>query len=270
MKTAAALAGTAPGNHASAAFISDLHLQTSTRKTVAAFERFCAQTAPKFKALYVLGDLFEAYVGDDGLHEACNRRIVSALRSVSAAGVALYFMHGNRDFLVGSGFADAAGATVLPDPVVHCVAATMVLLSHGDAWCTDDAPYQAFRTQARSPAWQASFLAQPLAQRHAMARDMRIQSEHAKVIKSVQIMDVNLDAVIASARQAKVSMLIHGHTHRTALHHHRLATAAAKRLDQVNLLQRFVLSDWDFDSHGAERGNTLLLDAAGARFSSLV
>jgi UDP-2,3-diacylglucosamine hydrolase len=270
MATTATRAGAAHGNHASAAFISDLHLQTSTRKTLAAFERFCAQTGPKFKALYVLGDLFEAYIGDDSLHDACSRRIVGALKRVSTTGTALYFMQGNRDFLVGDGFAQATGATILQDPTVHCIAGTMVLLSHGDAWCTDDEAYQAFRAQARSPAWQAAFLTQPLAQRHALARDMRVQSEHAKGIKSVQIMDVNLNAVFAAARLAKVNMLIHGHTHRPALHHHRLSSAPAKPLDQPELLRRFVLSDWDFDSVGVERGNALLMDAGGARFSALI
>jgi UDP-2,3-diacylglucosamine hydrolase len=270
MATATRMAGTAQGNHASAAFISDLHLQASTRKTLAAFERFCVQTTSKFRALYVLGDLFEAYVGDDGLQDAYSRRIVGALKQVSAAGVALYFMQGNRDFLVGDGFAEATGAAILPDPSVHCIAGTTVLLSHGDAWCTDDLSYQAFRAQARSSAWQEAFLSQPLAQRHAVARDMRVQSEHAKGIKSVQIMDVNLDAVLAAARPAKVTMLIHGHTHRPALHHHRLSTAAAKTPDQTELLRRFVLSDWDFDSPGAERGSALVMDAGGAHFSSVI
>jgi UDP-2,3-diacylglucosamine hydrolase len=252
-------------NHSSAVFISDLHLQASTPDTLAAFEAFCAGPGRGSEALFVLGDLFEAYVGDDDLADPANARIATALRAVHASGVTLYFMAGNRDFLVGSGFSLQTGATILPDPTLVTIGQTQMLLSHGDAWCTDDKPYQAFRAQSRNAAWQASFLAQPLATRRAAAMQMRAQSKAAKQIKSQDIMDVNLTAVMDAAHDAGVAMIVHGHTHRSAVHHHPWpAGQAGKREPQA--LERFVLSDWDFEGVAEQRGNALVIDAHGPRF----
>jgi UDP-2,3-diacylglucosamine hydrolase len=248
--------------HSSAAFISDLHLDAATPGALAAFELFCGETAPRFDALYILGDLFEVYVGDDDLSDPLNVRIVEALRRVARTGTKLRFMHGNRDFLVGALFARATGAVLLEDPVVHTIAGQRVMLSHGDAWCTDDVDYQRFRAQARSPAWQTAVLAQSLDARKTLALSLRGQSEHAKRNKPENITDVNLQAVLASAAAGKAQLLVHGHTHRSAAHHHALSASSQHR----PALPRFVLSDWEFDGEGAPRGNALVIDSNGPRF----
>ncbi len=253
-------------NHSSAAFISDLHLHAATPKTLAAFELFCLQPAPRFAAFYVLGDLFEAYIGDDDLTEPINQRIVQALRKLSDSGTIVYFMHGNRDFLVGEEFANASGTTLLPDPVIHCIAGLKLLISHGDSWCTDDVEYQQFRLKSRAAAWRNEFLSKPLEQRRELARTMRAQSEAAKKEKSAQIMDVNLSAVLQAANVAQVNIVLHGHTHRSAMHQHaRINHSLVAPNDSRPALNRIVLSDWDFESV-APRGNTLVIDAAGPRF----
>jgi UDP-2,3-diacylglucosamine hydrolase len=252
----------------SAVFISDLHLNAATPRSLAAFESFCAQLSHTH-ALYVLGDLFEAYVGDDDLADPINKRICAALRGVTARGITVLFMHGNRDFLVRDGFAHATGAQLLPDPVVHAIAGMRLLISHGDAWCTDDLAYQQFRTQARSQAWQDQLLAQPLAARKQTAAAIRMQSESEKRQKSADIMDVNLAAVLAAAADAHgVNVIVHGHTHRPALHHHPRAINVDQSCDQPAPITRFVLSDWDFES-APPRANALRIDAAGPRFEQI-
>jgi UDP-2,3-diacylglucosamine hydrolase len=239
----------------SALLISDLHLHAATPNTLAAFLRLCAGAARNVQALYVLGDLFEAHVGDDDLESGVNRTVVAALRGVRDAGVAVFVMHGNRDFLLGAGFCALTGAQMLADPVVHELAGVACLLSHGDAWCTDDAAYQSFRLTVRGAAWQSEFLAKPLLERRAIAVGLREQSEHAKAGKSMTIMDVNSEALVTAAVAAGVNTLIHGHTHRPAVHH-------------ANGLTRYVLSDWDFDGPDP-RGNALLADATGLQFVDL-
>jgi UDP-2,3-diacylglucosamine hydrolase len=241
----------------SAVFISDLHLNAQTPRTLAAFEEFCMQLAGT-QALYVLGDLFEAYVGDDDLAAPVNQRICTALRSVHARGIALFFMHGNRDFLVRQGFAQATGAQLLPDPVVHTVAGTPLLISHGDAWCTGDIAYQQFRAQARSAQWQDQLLALPLAQRKAQAAALRLQSESEKRLKAAGIMDIELAAIRRAAHTHQAQTIVHGHTHRPAVHHHTASAAAPP-------LVRYVLSDWDFET-STPHGNALRIDSVGARF----
>ncbi|MGL4573306.1 MAG: UDP-2,3-diacylglucosamine diphosphatase [Burkholderiaceae bacterium] len=248
----------------SAVFISDLHLNAQTPRTLAAFEQFCAGLSGTH-ALYVLGDLFEAYVGDDDLADPINTRICAALAGVAKRGAHVLFMHGNRDFLVGDGFANATGAQLLPDPVVHTLGGMKLLISHGDAWCTDDVAYQQFRAQARSAAWQAALLALPLAQRKAKAAEIRMQSETEKRAKPADIMDVNLAAVLAAANAHSVTTIVHGHTHRPALHHHPRAASSDAACDNPAPIARFVLSDWDFESD-APRANALRIDAAGPRF----
>jgi UDP-2,3-diacylglucosamine hydrolase len=251
----------------SAVFISDLHLNAQTPRTLAAFEAFCTALTG-VQALYVLGDLFEAYVGDDDLHDPINTRICAALHGVTARDMAVLFMHGNRDFLVRDGFAQATGAQLLPDPVVHEIAGMRLLISHGDAWCTDDVAYQQFRTQARSAAWQDQLLALPLHARKAKAAAIRLQSESEKRLKPADIMDVNTATVLAAADAHGVNVMVHGHTHRPALHHQPRATSNDQSCDQPTPLARFVLSDWDFESVPA-RGNALRIDAAGPRFEQI-
>lgn len=215
-------------------FISDLHLAEARPDTTARFERFLASQAPGADALYILGDLFEAWVGDDGLTLPFNARIAGGLRRLSAT-VPVFFMQGNRDFLAASGFLEATGARALDDPTVVGLYGEPALLMHGDTLCTDDTAYQAFRAQTRDPRWQAAALAQPLAQRLAIAQGMREGSAAAKAGKSEAIMDVTPLAVEAALRASGCQLLIHGHTHRPA--RHELDVDGARCV-------RWVLPDW--------------------------
>jgi len=215
-------------------FISDLHLQGARPDITERFFRFLETEAAQAEALYILGDLFEAWIGDDDPDEH-NREVQAAMRRLTDAGVAGYFMHGNRDFLIGDAFAERTGFTLLDDPVVHEFHGTPVLLSHGDAYCTDDVDYQAFRRQSRDPAWQQQVLAMPVEQRRALAGKAREESQAAMVDKAGDIMDVNADAVAAALREAGVTTLVHGHTHRPAIHDLDLDGTPATRI---------VLGDW--------------------------
>lgn len=231
-------------------FISDLHLTQERPEAVARFRRFLADTASQAEALYILGDFFEAWVGDDDLADPFNAAIAADLRHLAEGGTTIGCLHGNRDFLLGPTFAEAAGLSLLPDPSVIDLYGTPSLISHGDAWCTDDQVYQAFRAQVRNPAWQASVLARPLAERHVMARAMREQSEKAKPGVKPEIMDVSAEAIAAAFRNHQVSRIIHGHTHRPARHDH--------QVDDRNC-ERWVLPDW------YETGGYLACDAEGCR-----
>jgi UDP-2,3-diacylglucosamine hydrolase len=228
-------------------FISDLHLQMSEPATWQAWLQYLQQTArnDQVSALFILGDLFEVWVGDDVLTSADSgfeRRCAQALSELSAQKP-VYFMHGNRDFLLGLAFAQLCGMQLLADP---CVISSpnapeqRYLLSHGDELCIDDTAYQTFRREVRSPAWQAHFLAKPLAERQTLARAMRDQSQALKHTQSQSPMsewaDVDTQAALAWLQRAGASCLIHGHTHRPA--QHVLATG----------LTREVLSDWDCDA----------------------
>jgi len=217
--------------------------------TAAAFLQFLAQHACQARQLYLLGDIFEYWAGDDDLDSPFVKTIVAALRQLSSKGVELFWMAGNRDFLVGSGFAQATGATLLPDPFLLNAAGSSYLLSHGDQLCTDDAAYQQFRSMVRQPAWQAAFLARPLPERKSMIEHMRNQSREHQQRQSAVIMDVNPESVAQFLIHNNAQILIHGHTHRPALH----------RVDDT---LRFVLSDWDCD-HTPSRGDWLALDAEG-------
>ena len=226
-------------------FISDLHLAPERPVTSARFLRFLAEDASAHLELVILGDLFEFWIGDDAAAGA--RPVVDALARFTAAGRRLLLMHGNRDPLLGHGFAAATGGTLLADPIVLDVAGVPTLLSHGDAWCTRDAAYQAFRTMARQPAFQREFLAKTIEDRVAFARGLRMHSESEKSVKAAEIMDVTPDAVVDALRSAGVRRIIHGHTHRPASHVIDLDGALA---------ERWVLPDWDLD--GAEpRGGFL-------------
>jgi len=233
-----------------ALFISDLHLSPSRPALVAAFERFCAGPARGASALYVLGDLFDAWIGDDQVADPVTARIVAGLRGVADAGIPVSVARGNRDFLLGERFARAAGATLLPEQVVVDLHGTPTLLSHGDELCTDDLAYLKVRVWRSDPARQRRFLALPYFVRRAIAAWFRLRSRGATMVKSDAIMDVNAGAVAAALRAHGVRRMIHGHTHRPA--HHRLDVDGAA-------CERIVLADW------YDRGSYLEVDAAGAR-----
>ena len=227
--------------------ISDLHLQPATPELTDGFLRWLADRAPGAEALYILGDFFEAWIGDDlldlgagdptGTAELASR-VAAALRTLAEAGTAIYLMHGNRDFLLGERFAEAAGARLLPDPSVVTLGERPVLLMHGDSLCTRDEAYMAFRRQARDPQWQAQVLGMPIAERLQLARQLRDQSGEANSNKAEDIMDVTPDEVVEALRTHGVDTLIHGHTHRPAVHDLEVDGAPAQRL---------VLGDWQPD-----------------------
>ncbi len=216
-------------------FIADLHLDDSRPQITALFEHYLASAEVRqAEALYILGDLAEAWVGDDDDAEL-PQRIARATSGVRDAGVPVYFMAGNRDFLLGEAFARRAGLTLLDDGTVHLIHGRPTLLMHGDLLCTDDVAYQAVRRQVRTPQWQAQILAMPLDARRAFAAKARADSRAHTASAMESIMDVNADAVATALRQAGVTRLIHGHTHRPAVHALALDGQAAERI---------VLGDW--------------------------
>ncbi len=231
-------------------FISDLHLCPSRPAVNAAFFRFLERDAVKAEALYILGDLFEYWIGDDDMGEGLNADVVAALRALSDGGTAVFFMHGNRDFLIGQRFCEDAGVVLLDDPTLIELHDKSVLLMHGDTLCTEDTAYQAFRQMVRAPSWQSEFLAKPLTTRRLDVEAMRRQSEASKRTKPMAIMDVSSDAVAESLRIfAYPPLLIHGHTHRPARHE--------VSVDGHECIRR-VLSDWHED-----RAMILRLDSDG-------
>lgn len=223
--------------------ISDLHLSRERPLITGRFLEFLKAEASSARALYVLGDLFDYWVGDDELRppgaDPVASEVVAALRALArggaSGGTTVYVMQGNRDFLLGDDFFAASGALPLIDPSVAEVGGVETLLMHGDTLCTDDLDYLQWRRTARSPAWQAEFLAAPIAERRARSRALRLESETRKRDKSAAVMDVNPDAVSQALRRHSVTRLIHGHTHRPA--HHEL------RLDGRRC-ERWVLPDW--------------------------
>lgn len=198
-------------------FIADLHLQTEEPAITAGFLRFLAATAQKADALYILGDLFEAWIGDDDPNPL-HRQIAAALKTLADSGVPVYFIHGNRDFLLGQRFARESGMTLLPEEKVLELYGKRLLILHGDTLCTDDAGYQAFRAKVHQPWLQKLFLALPLFIRMRIAAKMRADSTSANRNKSQAIMDVNPQAVVNVMEKHQVQHLIHGHTHRPDIH----------------------------------------------------
>lgn len=216
-------------------FIADLHLDDSRPKITSLFEQYLAgDEVRRADALYILGDLVEAWIGDDDDAEL-PQRIASATRSVRDAGVPVYFMVGNRDFLLGETFAKRAGLTLLDDGVVHDLYGTPTLLMHGDVLCTDDVAYQAVRRSVRTPEWKAQVLAMSLDARRAFAARAREDSRAHTGNTLETIMDVNAEAVAEAMRKVGARHLIHGHTHRPAVHHFDLDGHTAERI---------VLGDW--------------------------
>lgn len=233
-----------------ARFVSDLHLSAERPDLTARFAAFLADTAAsKISTLFILGDLFDAWIGDDDLAQPFNGEVCNLLRKLSDQGTQLFFIAGNRDFLIGNRFAQAAGLKQLNDAEIVGAGDTALLIMHGDTLCTDDTDYQAFRRQVRTSAWQTDFLARPLAERRAEAAALRQKSKAATKEKSQTIMDVNAEAVCRALATSGCHRLIHGHTHRPGCEHIALADGAA---------ERWVLSDWD-----THRGDALEVSIKG-------
>jgi UDP-2,3-diacylglucosamine hydrolase len=215
-------------------FISDLHLEESRPDITDAFLSFVKDKALGIDALYILGDFFEAWIGDDE-HTPLQETVAAALSKVKASGTAIYFMHGNRDFLIGEDYCNRAGATLLADPAVVDLYGTPYLLMHGDSLCTADVEYQKFRANMRNPQWQQMMLQRPLEDRKKMARQLREISMAKNQGKEESIMDVTPEEVVREMEAHGVQSMIHGHTHRPAEHDLTANGAPAKRI---------VLGDW--------------------------
>lgn len=235
-------------------FISDLHLCPEQAETARAFQAYLRGPATGASDLWILGDLFEYWTGDDDLSSPFHAEMTAALAELAGTGTQLHVMVGNRDFLLGQTFALAAAAELVAEPVCISLMGETTVLMHGDSLCTDDVAYQQFRTMVRNPAWQAQFLAQPQVVRHKLAADLRAKSEMGKQEKADDIMDVNAEAVAAAFDAHAASRMIHGHTHRPA--RHALTVNGLPR-------ERWVLADW----HG--QANWLQVDSSGWGLRSL-
>lgn len=239
-----------------ALFASDMHLGDDAPETADMFLALLDANAPQATHLFLLGDVFEAWIGDDGA-DAVSERVIARVAALAAAGLQVFVMRGNRDFLLdvpmdapGASppsdpspspsaalrFAERIGALMIEDPCTIDLFGRTALLCHGDALCTDDADYQRFRALIREPAWQHDFLARPLEERIAIGRDLRSRSELSKGSKAHYLMDVNRTATERAMREARATLMIHGHTHRPALHR--------MDIDEAEAL-RWVLPDWD-------------------------
>ncbi|HEX4647636.1 MAG TPA: UDP-2,3-diacylglucosamine diphosphatase [Steroidobacteraceae bacterium] len=210
-------------------FVSDVHLDASAPEATDQFLGFLEREAARAEALYILGDLFEAWVGDDG-EDPDQGRVCRGLRALALSGVACFALHGNRDFLLGEGFTKRSGCRLLGDPVVVELDGERVLVTHGDALCTDDHSYQELRTTVRDGAWQRRFLALPLSSRELLSREARAGSQRHTSRTVPDIMDVNAEAVAAAFRATGVKRMIHGHTHRPGVHDLEVDGAKAQRI----------------------------------------
>lgn len=235
--------------------ISDLHLTASRPAMMQAFLDFLRTEGRQAEVMYILGDLFEYWIGDDAAEALGYQEVVEALRRLTDGGPQVYFMHGNRDFLVGERFAEMSGVTLIPDPSVHELLGRPVLLMHGDSLCTDDHDHQAFRRMVAEPRWRTSFLALSIDERRARAESARRRSR--RNARPEYIMDVNRDAVLQAMNRHGVELLIHGHTHRPAVH-------AVPRRSPTAF--RVVLGDWHDEPSMLEiaHGSAVLLDARAA------
>lgn len=233
-------------------FIADIHLGGEHPEISRRFVEFLERQAPGCEALYILGDLFEVWIGDDAV-QAEHRAALQALRRLTDQGVPVRIMHGNRDFLLGHGFEALSGCQLIDDPQVIDLYGTRTLVMHGDSLCSDDVDYQQLRRQLRDPAWQRQFLAASEAQRLAIAKQYRDASRNRTREKTEAIMDVNPAAVVEAMRAYGVTQLIHGHTHRPALHELEIDGRPARRI---------VLGDW------YSQDSSLRCDASGCRLSN--
>ncbi len=234
-------------------FISDLHLSSARPRPLDRFLSFLETRAPCLQALYILGDLFDQWLGDDDITPP-HPDVLERLSELTRRGIPCFALHGNHDFLLGKGFEAASGCRLLPDPTLARICGTLVLLSHGDGLCTDDVEYQQWRAYSRSRENQRAFLALPLATRSAQAANLRLHINGRAQLKPLEIMDVNPAAVKEALRAHGVRHLIHGHTHRPGIHHLNLDGESAARV---------VLGDW------YEEETVLWWDSEGYRLGSL-
>lgn len=216
-------------------FVSDLHLTAERPDMTAAFARLLRGAAREAESLFILGDMFDYWIGDDDLATPFHAEVAAELAALAASGCRVHFMAGNRDFLLGEDFARAANLRILPDPYVVNLHGTRTLLLHGDTLCADDLDYLAFRAQVRDAAWQRSFLGQPREQRRRLALELRADSEASQQAKSDAIMDVAPRAVEQAFRDHGCTRMIHGHTHRPGRHEYRI---------DGRRCERWVLGDW--------------------------
>ncbi len=238
-----------------AVFLSDLHLSEELPETTQAFLSFLENEGRQTERLYILGDLFQYWVGDDAMKgNTYLLRIVNAIKAVADSGTAVYWLCGNRDFLTGKAFLKATGATAVEEPGILTAGNTRIAFSHGDALCTDDEAYMKFRAKVRNPIWRFFFLLVPLSKRKSIAANARKDSAKSNRAKSAKIMDVNADAVKDLFRKTKADILIHGHTHRPGEHPVEMPEGTKRRL---------VLSDWNLDDHNVPRGDWLSVTAEG-------
>jgi len=234
-------------------FISDLHIDEDRPQITAQFKEFLGNEARSADALYILGDLFESWIGDDA-PDADQRAAIDAIRALTDEGVPCFVMHGNRDFLLGARFCEASGARLLPDPLIVTLYGEPVLVMHGDALCTDDRAYQRLRATVRDADWQRRFLALSVRQRRALAGAARTGSQAHTAAVEYAITDVNADSVALALRNSGTQTLLHGHTHRPAIHPLTVDGRACTRI---------VLGDW------YTQGSVLRWDASGPELKSL-
>tara|TARA_B100001113_G_scaffold136798_1_gene112322 strand:+ start:1189 stop:1914 length:726 start_codon:yes stop_codon:yes gene_type:complete len=228
-------------------FLSDIHVSDEHPEISEHLKEFLLEEKFKINTIYILGDLFEYWLGDDDPNPSY-REIKLLLKNLSQKGISIFFMHGNRDFLIGEKFAEEAGCHILPDPHVMDLFGKKVLMSHGDIFCTDDKEYQSFRNQTRDPAWKESILSKSLHFREEFAKKARLESSKHTNSKKNEIMDVNKDEILKMYEKYKVEIIIHGHTHRPAIH---------DIFYNGRDCQRIVLGDW------YEQGSILRCDETG-------
>ncbi len=228
-------------------FVADLHLSAERPQIIQLFLGFLQGQARDTEALYILGDLFEVWLGDD-LVLPEYKAVIDALYALSNNGTAIYVMHGNRDFLLGKEFEQMSGCQLIDDPTCIELYDTPTLLMHGDLLCSDDLPYQEMRCQLRDPAWVKAFLSKPAEERITFARELRERSRRETGEKTEEIMDVNQETLERIMRRYGVRQLIHGHTHRPATHYHQL---------EHGTVTRYVLPEWSLD------GGALRCDSDG-------
>lgn len=235
-------------------FIADLHLNQQEPAITAGFLRFLATEAHEAEALYILGDFFDYWIGDDD-PQPLHQQVADALRRLSDSGVRCYFIHGNRDFLLGKRYAERCGMTLLPDEQVITLYGQRILLLHGDTLCSDDHDYQRYRRKVHNPLLQWLFRRLPLRLRLKIAARMRQQSARSNRTKAMTIMDVNQETVCATLQRHAVLQMIHGHTHRPAIHH--------IALDDGRCAQRAVLGAWH------SNGSLIRVDEQGIHLIAL-
>tara|TARA_B100001996_G_C18596905_1_gene568234 strand:- start:61 stop:789 length:729 start_codon:yes stop_codon:yes gene_type:complete len=218
-------------------FISDLHLEKIESSIASIFSEFVGDL-DQDDQLYILGDLFESWIGDDNVSELSDF-VGNQLNSLSARGINVWFMHGNRDFLIGNDFCNAASIKLINDPCIVEMNGEKAMLTHGDQLCTDDHEYQAFRSVVRNPVWQKDFLNFPISKREKIAGETKNASKDSKIKKTMEIMDVNDDAVLKAFDDNDIGIMIHGHTHRPNIH---------KVSNDGRIFTRYVLGDWSEES----------------------